>query len=117
MGVEVGVGVWVWVWVGVKVGMLDGVGGTGVSAGRGVGVGVLVEVGVQMNGFGGFGRTGVAVSGSEPHVMWGVGSMSTVRRATATPATKLATGNSIHILPIARPVMCSLIEIGELLSA
>lgn len=113
MGVEVGVGVG----IGVKVGVLAGVGGTGVSAGRDVGVGVLVAVGVEMNGFGGVGRTGVAVSGSEPHVMWGVGSMSTVRRATATPATKLATGNSIHILPIARPVMCSLIEIGELLSA
>ena len=113
MGVEVGVGVGVW----VKVGVLAGVGGTGVSVGGGVGVGVLVAVGVEMTGFGGVGRTGVAVSGSEPHVMWGVGSMSTVRRATATPATKLATGNSIHILPIARPVMCSLVEIGELLSA
>ena len=101
----------------VKVGVLAGVGGTGVDVGGGVGVEVLVAVGVQMNGVGGVGRTGVAVSGSEPHVMWGVGSMSTIRRARATPATKLATGNSIHILPIARPVMCSLIEIGELLSA
>jgi len=109
MGVEVGVA--------VKVGVLVGVWGTGVNVGGGVGVEVHVAVGVEMNGAGGVGRTGVAVSGSEPHVVWGVGSMSTMRRARATPATKLATGNSIHILPIARPVMYSLIEISKLLSA
>jgi hypothetical protein len=109
MGVEVGVE--------VDVGVLAGVGGTGVNVGGGVGAEVLVAVGVEMNGVAVVGRRGVAVSGSDPHIMWGVGSMSTTRRARATPATKLATGNSIQILPNARPVMCSLIEIGELLSA
>jgi hypothetical protein len=109
MGVEVGVG--------VKVGVIVGVGGTGVNVGGGVGVGVLVAVGVETSAGGGVGRTGIAVAGSDPHIMWGVGSMSERRRARRTPATKLATGNSIQILPNARPVMCSLVEIGELLSA
>ena len=93
--------------VGVRVGVVVGVGGTGVDVGgSGVEVGEAVAVGVGVGSGIAADRPiaaeGVGVDGATKATTSGVGSTSLSNMATRTPATKARAGNSNQPLLIVR---------------